>query len=114
MAATFKLFSALGSLWYYMLLTGRMPFSGGIDEKTGLLKLKLLRKSWRFVVFCITSLFMFLVMMSSLSATFLIYDEYAMYLARDKILLRKLPEADKASFNTTVPPYLYAFSHFRR
>jgi hypothetical protein len=84
-----------------------MPFSGGTSDKTGLLELMLIRKSWRFFVFCTTSLFLFLVMLSSLTATFLIYDEYAVYLAQDKILLDRLPEPDKAAFNSTVPPYLY-------
>ena len=102
--------SAFAPLWYFMILTGRMPFSGGINE-TGHVEVILSRKSWRFVIFCLTSLLLLLVMVSSLTSTIMSYDEFTTGKAEYKIKYdeyQSKPVSNRSIHppNDTMSPYL--------
>jgi len=101
------MFSAFAPLWYAIILTGRFPFYGGINKETGFLEVTYRRKSVRFVVFCLTSLVMFLMMTLSMISTFMILNEYLTGKEKDRIRDVKLKQLKlDIPKNSSVHPYV--------
>ena len=108
-----KLLWAYSPLCYFMIATGRMPFSGEVNTRSGRVEITLSRKSWRFILFCLTSLVLIYILISSSLFTFVTYGEYAERRV-DQVMAIQLREYETQQglniTNTTrtlIPPYLY-------